>query len=58
MSAPVPTDHKEASMTDVMKYFGMRPAEFKTEWQKLTDKDKTDLKQWLTELWDMIRDAE
>ena len=47
---PESVEQKPSSMTDVMKYFGMRPAEFKQEWQKLTDKDKADLKQWLDDL--------
>jgi hypothetical protein len=31
-------------MVDVMKYFGMRPAEFRPEWNALSDEDKTQLK--------------
>lgn len=33
-----------ATMGEVMKWFGMRPAEFRKEWAELTDQDKTDLK--------------
>lgn len=33
-----------ATMVDVMKWFDMRPAEFKKEWARLTDRDKDDLK--------------
>ena len=31
-------------MVAVMKFFGMKPAEFKAEWAKLTDADKAVLK--------------
>ena len=33
-----------ASMVDVMKYFEMKPQEFRAEWAKLTPQDKEDLK--------------
>jgi len=30
-------------MTDVMKFFGMKAGEFRTEWSKLTPDDKAQL---------------
>lgn len=34
----------DATMVDVMKFFGMKPAEFRSQWQELSPKDKEDLK--------------
>lgn len=31
-------------MLAVMRYFGMKPAEFKTQWAAMTDTDKEQLK--------------
>ena len=31
-------------MTAVMKFFGMKPAQFRTEWQKLSTLEKNELK--------------
>lgn len=33
-----------ATMLDVMRFFDMKPAAFKAEWSKMTDKDKIQLK--------------
>lgn len=33
-----------ASMVDVMKYFDLKPGEFRKEWAALSDSDKEDLK--------------
>jgi hypothetical protein len=52
MSEPI--EIKPSNMVDVMKYFDMKPAEFKAEWSKMTDKDKADLKRWLDELRGLI----
>jgi hypothetical protein len=35
----------DATMVDVMKFFGMRPAEFRPQWNALSEQDKKDLKQ-------------
>lgn len=32
------------SMVDVMKYFGLKPTEFRKEWAELSETDKEDLK--------------
>jgi hypothetical protein len=34
-----------ATMIDVMKYFELKPAEFKAQWAQLTATDKTQLKE-------------
>lgn len=34
-----------ATMIDVMKYFEMKPAEFKAQWDQLTDTGKAQLKE-------------
>jgi hypothetical protein len=34
-----------ATMIDVMKYFEMKPAEFKAQWARLTDTGKAQLKE-------------
>jgi hypothetical protein len=34
----------DATIAEVRNYFGMPTKEFATEWKKLSDKDKTDLK--------------
>jgi len=31
-------------MTDVMRFFGMKVAEFRAEWKDLTESDREDLK--------------
>lgn len=33
-----------ASMVDVMKFFGMKPPEFRKDWAELSRQDKEDLK--------------
>lgn len=35
---------ENASVKDVMAYFGMPVSQFKSEWSKLTDQDKANLK--------------
>lgn len=39
-----------ASMTDVMKFFGMKAGEFRNEWAQLTEADKEELKAELDKL--------
>lgn len=34
-----------ASMVDVMKYFEMKPAEFRAQWTKLSENDRTVLRE-------------
>ena len=34
----------DASMVDVMKFFGIQIATFRKEWEQLTDTDKAQLK--------------
>ena len=34
----------EATMVEVMRFFGMQIATFRKEWEKLTDQDKAQLK--------------
>lgn len=35
-------------MTEVMRFFGMKAGEFRAEWAKLTDTDKAQLKEGVT----------
>jgi hypothetical protein len=35
----------EATVSEVMKFFGMTPAKFTAEWKSMSDEDKKQLKQ-------------
>jgi hypothetical protein len=36
--------HRRETMVEVMKFFGMRPTDFRKEWAELTDTDRDQLK--------------
>jgi hypothetical protein len=40
----MPEEVKAATLVDVQKFFAIPMAQFRSEWSKLTDRDKTDLK--------------